>query len=326
MRPTARPGLRLLCVFFAFLAASVVIGGRLVFVQGMGSDRFAALAADQRERRFVQAPQRGSILDRYGAELALSVDTQTVVANPRFVPDPAAAAGSLAPVLGANPRTLAAKLSRKAGFVYLARKIDGAKAEQVRALRIPGVEVFAEAKRVYPAGRLASHVVGFAGMDNEGLEGLERHYDAPLRGRPGELLMERDPSGRSIPMGKYHFKPPVPGDDLVLTIDREIQYEAEKALADALQAYHAQGGSIIVLVPTTGEILALANLPDYDPNRPGDSAASNRKNRALVDVYEPGSANKVITAAAAIETGVIRPDDVVRVPDKFKLSTKTFHD
>lgn len=326
MSHAARPGLRLLWIFFAFLAASVVIGGRLVFVQGMGSDRFAALAADQRERRFVLAPQRGSILDRDGAELALSVDMATVVANPHFVPDPAAAAAALAPVLGAEPRSLTAKLSRKAGFVYLARKIDGAKAEQVRQLRIPGVEVFGEAKRVYPAGRLGSHVVGFAGMDNEGLEGLERYYDTPLRGLPGELLMERDPSGRSIPMGKYHFKPPVPGDDLILTIDREIQYAAETALAGALQTYQAKGGTIIVLMPTTGEILALANLPDYDPNRPGDSPAAARKNRAVVDVYEPGSANKVITASAAIETGVIKPDDVLRVPDKFKLSTKIFKD
>jgi cell division protein FtsI (penicillin-binding protein 3) len=321
-----RPGLRLLTLLFFFLAGSGLVGGRLVQVQGLDARRFVALAADQRERRFVLPPQRGSILDRNGGELAMSLDMQTIVANPRFVSDRDAAAKAIAGALGVDEASMRKKLGSPGGFVYLVRKVDPAAAQRVKDLKIPGVETFTESKRVYPAGRLASQVVGFAGLDNEGLEGLERQYDKQLKGTPGELLIERDPTGQSIPSGVHQSTPPQPGSDLVLTLDREIQYQAQVALAGAMESYHAKAGSVIVMDPSTGDILALANAPDFDPNAVGGSTTSDRRNRAVVDVYEPGSASKVVTAAAALETGVVKPTDVLQVPDEYKIANRTFHD
>lgn len=329
MKLRFRPGLRLLVVLFFFLAGSGVVGGRLVQVQGLDAQRFVSLAADQRERRIVLPPQRGSILDRAGRELAMSLDMETIVANPRFLPkgpDGDAAAGAIAGALGAGEESIRTKLGKPGGFVYLARKVDPALAARVKALGIPGVDTFKESKRVYPAGRLASHVVGFAGLDNEGLEGLERQYDGRLRGSPGELLSERDPTGQSIPSGRHQSTPPKPGEDVVLTIDREIQYQAQVALAGAVKSWSAKGGSIIVLDPTSGDVLAMASSPDFDPNDVSATSPADRRNRAVVDVYEPGSASKVVTAAAALETGVVKPSDVVEVPDHFKVATKVFHD
>jgi cell division protein FtsI (penicillin-binding protein 3) len=324
-----RPGVRLLTVLIVFLLCSGVIGGRLVQVQGLDSARFAALAADQRERRVVLPPQRGSILDRDGGELAMSVDMQTIVANPRFIPEGPqrdAAVASLATALGAGPASVREKLAKPGGFVYLARKIDPAVAGAVRELGVPGVQMFTESKRVYPAGRLASQVIGFAGLDNEGLEGLERQFDGRLRGSPGELVMERDPSGQSIPVGRRQQTPPQPGEDVVLTIDREIQYQAQVALAGAVEKWNAKGGSVIVLDTRNGDVLAMANLPDFDPNDVSNSTSADRRNRAVVDVYEPGSASKIVTAAAALEQGVVTPTDMLEVPDNLKVGPKVFHD
>ncbi|HEY8200062.1 MAG TPA: penicillin-binding protein 2 [Actinomycetota bacterium] len=329
MRLRFRPGLRLLTLLFFFLAGSGLIGGRLVQVQGLDARRFETLAADQRERRFVLPPQRGSILDRSGGELAMSLDMQTIVANPRFVPhDPGrdVAAREIAAALGVGEGSIRNKLASPGGFVYLARKVDPAVAARVRDLGIPGVETFTESKRVYPAGRLASQVIGFAGMDNEGLEGLELQYDSKLRGSPGELLIERDPSGQSIPSGVHQLTPPRPGEDIVLTIDREIQYQAQVALAGAVKSWNAKGGSVIVMDPRDGDILAMANAPDFDPGDVAASSPADRRNRAVVDVYEPGSASKVVTAAAALETRVVKPKDVLLVPDQYKVANRTFHD
>jgi cell division protein FtsI (penicillin-binding protein 3) len=326
MSALGRPRMRLLALFAALATGLFAIALRLFWVQGPGSGRYADLAAQQRERRYELAAQRGSIFDRDGAELALSMDMQTIFANPRFVPDPKAAAAALAPVLGVDPATVEERLSRDSGFVYLARKVDLEVADRVRALGIPGIDSVAESKRLYPAGQVAAHVLGFVGMDNEGLAGLEHRHEQVLRGKPGKVLMERDPRGHPIPAGKSYFVPPTPGHDLVLTIDREIQHVAEGALAEAVAAWSAKGGSVVVMQPKTGEILALANLPTFDPNQAGASPNEAWRNRALTDAYEPGSANKVITAAAAIETQTFRPSDVLNVPDNLPLANKVFHD
>lgn len=317
---------RVIVVFMVLTMSLTGIAGRLVYVQALAADRFQDLAAEQRERRVALPAQRGSIYDRDGSELALSRDMKTLYANPRLITDPKAAASSLAQVVGADPAELESRLSEDRGFVYIARKVDDPVAEQALALGIPGVATVDESKRFYPSGRLASHVIGFVGMDNKGLGALEQRYDGILRGSPGELFMERDPSGRPIPAGKSFVRQPTAGDDLVLTLDREIQFIAESALESAIQKWSAKGGTIIVLRPGTGEILALANSPTFDPNEVGLSEPEQRKNRALVDVYEPGSANKVITAAAALESGVIAPDDVLTVPDNLRVSNKVFHD
>lgn len=321
-----RPKLRLMLLLMAFGGGLATVAVRLMWVQGIASGKYSAMAAEQRERRFVLSPQRGSIYDRDHAELAMSMDLQTVYANPKFVNDPDAAAAALSPILQQEAAAIKEKLIKDSGFVYLARKVDPPVAEQVRGLGIPGVELLPESKRFYPAGSLASHVIGFVGIDNQGLGGLENQYDKRLSGEAGELFMERDPRGRPIPAGKSHFQPPTPGEDLVLTVDREIQFVAEDSLRRAVETWGAKGGTIVVMQPRSGEILALANYPTFDPNNVLASPEDWRRNRALSEVYEPGSTSKVITAAAGLELGVIKPTDVLNVPDHLAIADEVYHD
>lgn len=321
-----RPKLRLMLLLMAFGGGLATVAVRLMWVQGIASGKYSAMAAEQRERRFVLSPQRGSIYDRDHAELAMSMDLQTVYANPKFVNDPDAAAAALSPILQQEAAAIKEKLIKDSGFVYLARKVDPPVAEQVRDLGIPGVELLPESKRFYPAGSLASHVIGFVGIDNQGLGGLENQYDKRLSGEAGELFMERDPRGRPIPAGKSHFQPPTPGEDLILTVDREIQFVAEDSLRRAVETWGAKGGTIVVMQPRSGEILALANYPTFDPNNVLASPEDWRRNRALSEVYEPGSTSKVITAAAGLELGVIKPTDVLNVPDHLAIADEVYHD
>lgn len=321
-----RPKLRLMLLLMVFGGGLATVAVRLMWVQGIASRKYSAIAAEQRERRFVLPPQRGSIYDRDHAELAMSMETQSVYANPKFVGDPDSASATLAPLLQQDAASIKEKLVKDAGFVYLARKVEPGTAQKIRGLGIPGVEMLPESKRYYPAGSLASHVIGFVGIDNEGLGGLENRYDKLLRGEAGELFMERDPRGRPIPAGKSHFQPPTPGEDLILTIDREIQYVAEDSLRRAVETWGAKGGTIVVMQPRSGDILALANYPTYDPNNVLGTPQEARRNRALSEVYEPGSTSKVITAAAALELGVVKPTDVLNVPDHLAMADEVFHD
>jgi cell division protein FtsI (penicillin-binding protein 3) len=326
MAKRVRSSVRLLGLLGALLACSSIVAGRLFYLQIMDSPRLSALAAEQRLRTVALPAQRGSILASDGSELAISLDMQTIFANPRFVSDPQAAAAAIAPILNLNAERLAAKLSKKSGFVYLARKVEPAVAEKVRALDIPGIDLMPEPKRFYPSGFLASQVLGFVGDDNSGLGGLEMEYDHLLQGNPGKVVMERDPGGRAIPSGRSSLQEPVEGQDLVLTIDKQIQFEAQAALQRAIEAWGAQGGTVVVMDPRTGNILAMANAPSFDPNDVRASTARDRKNRAVTDIYEPGSVSKLITAAAALESGVTNPSEIFRVGDHLKIGAKTFKD
>lgn len=308
------------------MVASAVVAVRLFTLQILGSDRLTALAADQRLRTIALPAERGSIFAADGTELAISMEMKTIFASPRFIKDPQRTASALAPVLGLDAGPLAARLSGKSGFVYLARRIDPALALKVKDLGIPGVGVMVEPKRFYPSGSLAGQVLGFVGGDYRGLAGLELRYDKLLRGDPGLKVMERDPSGRPIPSGRSSLQAPVKGQDLVLTIDRQIQFEAEAALARALAAWNARSGSVVVMDPRSGDILAMANGPGFDPNEMQTDNAGFRRNRAVTDVFEPGSSSKVITAAAALETGVTTSGEVMRVPDRLKIGAKIFKD
>lgn len=322
----ARTALRLFALMCVMLAGSGVLAGRLFWLQVLDSNRMSAMAAEQRLRTLTLPAQRGSILAADGSELAISMDTQTVYASPREVTDPRAAAEALAPVLGADQTELEAKLTGDKGFVYLSRRREPAVGEQVRALDLPGVGLLPEPKRFYPSGPLAAQVLGFVGIDNEGLAGLEYAYDALLTGRPGKAVTERDPAGRIIPVGEMSVQEAVQGNDLVLTIDKQIQFEAEAALARAVKKWSAHGGTVIVMSPQTGNILAMANSPTFDPNDLGSASAAGRRNRAVVDVVEPGSVSKMVTAAAALESGVTTPAEVMRVDDTLKIGAKVFKD
>lgn len=326
MARRVRSSLRLLLLLGALLACSGVLATRLFYLQILDSSRLSALAAEQRLRTIALPAQRGSILFSDGSELAISLDMQTIFANPRFVPDARAAAAALAPVLRMSPASLEAKLSRDSGFVYLARRVEPQIADAVKILDIPGVDSMPEPKRFYPVGSLASQVLGFVGDDHRGLGGLELKYDDLLRGNPGRMVLERDPGGRPIPSGKTSLQEPVEGQDLVVTIDKQIQFEAQAALERAMKAWDAKGGTVIVMNPRNGDILAMASWPTFDPNDLKASDASARKNKAVTDVYEPGSVSKLITAAAALETGTTTPGEVFRVADHMKIGSKTFKD
>ena len=299
----------------------LLLAGRLVMIQGIAADRYVDVGESQRVRSVVLPAERGAIFDRNGYDLALTVGQSTVTADPRSVQDPLATAQALAPILGDKVGDLQDRLTKESSFVYLARKIDDATAQKVKDLALAGIDVIDEPERFLPAGDLASPLIGRVGLDNEGLSGLEGQFEKRLAGKPGKMTLEKDPDGRAIPGGLRQSRPSARGDDLVLTIDRSMQHETERALAAEIVTAKAKGGMAIVMETRTGEVLALANLatdPKSGAPRPAD------KNMALTNVYEPGSVNKMITISGALEEGVVRPQDELSVPGTIKVADHVF--
>jgi stage V sporulation protein D (sporulation-specific penicillin-binding protein) len=223
-------------------------------------------AADQRVREIPVEAQRGVIYDRHGRELAVSVSSESVYAIPAEINNPQETAAALAAILTLNKEDLAAKLAKRQAFTWIKRKIDPEVALAVRKLALPGIGLTQENRRHYPQGRLASHVLGFTGIDSQGLDGVELAFDSYLRGRPGAIVVEYDARGREIPLTTHRYVPPVAGQDIYLAIDTVIQQIVERELEKVLRETQAQRVGIIAIDPATGEILALANKPDYDPN------------------------------------------------------------
>jgi len=310
-----------LAVVCALLFSAVV--ARVAVLQGPESERYRALGESQRMRSVSLPAERGAVYDRNGFELAMSVPQTTIWADPSAISDPVRVAGLLAPVLGADPAVLTQRLSREGSFAYLARQVDDVTAERVRALDLPGVYDMPEAKRFLPSGDLARGVLGAVNADGVGSAGLEQVWDEVLSGEPGTLERERDRAGRTIPSGRQRLEPPVPGDDLVLTIDRSMQYAAERALADAILATEAKGATAVVMDSRTGDIYAMANMV---ADEEGGPPRSSRANSALVNVFEPGSVNKIITIAGALEEDVVDPGTVFEVPDHIQVADASFRD
>ena len=297
---------------------------RLAHLQVVAPEAYAERGMAQRLRTVELPAQRGSIFDRNGNELALSVRQQTVWADPQLVADPQAAARALAPVLGVDQAALRARLDDpQARFVYLARQVDDETAEAVSALDLDGVALLDEPRRFRPAGDLAASVLGHVDLDNQGLSGLELQYDGRLAGEPGELLVERGSDGSTIAGGDQRLRPATRGDDLVLTIDRSLQYEAERSLAAQVSATNAAGGMAVVMDPATGEVLAMASMGAATEEEPPQPTAANA---ALTSVFEPGSASKVVTLSGVLEEGVAAPDDTMSVPDSLQVGPKVFTD
>lgn len=301
--------------------AFLLLAARVVQIQGVSADRYTAFGENQRVRAVTLPAERGAIFDRNGRDLALTVRQSTVVADPRLVEDPLAAAATLAPVLGVDAGLLQTRLTRDLGFVYLARTVPDEVAAKVKAMDLAGVSLIEEPERFLPAGDMALPLLGKVGTDNNGLSGLETQYEGRLAGKPGKIVVERDPRGGDIPGGLRTFDPSARGDDLVLTVDRSLQYETERALAAEIVESNAKAGTAIVMQTRTGEVLALANLQAGVGGAPPRQAD---KNLAVTNVYEPGSVNKVITISAAIEEGIIKPTDVFDVPSTIKVADKVF--
>lgn len=321
--------LPVLMLFFA--AGFVVLAVRLVWVQVVVADELAQRARDQRMTSIELSPRRGTIYDREGEPLAISVEAPSVFASPRLIKDPEQAARVLASVLGGSVRDYERTLKSDAGFIYIARTVDRARCKELearlKALGIDGIGFQEDFRRVYPAGHLAGQVLGFVGTDQRGLAGLEYHYDELLAGTPGVLIGECDPRRiRPIPGGVQKEIPPSHGTDIVLTIDKDIQAKAEVELYEAVREWGARAGSVTVMDPRTGEIYAMASVPRFDPNEYRRARADVMRNRPITDAYEPGSTFKALTAAAAIEAGICTPDTMFTLPPTLSVGGRTIHE
>jgi cell division protein FtsI (penicillin-binding protein 3) len=308
----------------------LVIAGRLAQLQGFQASAYAEQAERQRLRTIPLTAVRGTITDRHGATLAQDVEARAVYADPAGVADPARLARVLAPLLRQPAATIEPKLRSGGRFVYLARGLDIAVGDGVDRLALPGVDVLAERRRAYPGGTLASNVIGFTRFGDadriEGGGGIESAHDILLRGTDGERRQETDPAGRPIPSAQALEEKPVPGSSIRLTLDRDIQWAAQGAIADAVRTSEADGGTVVVMDPKTGDVLAMADAPQFDPDEVARADPAALGNRSTRDVYEPGSTNKVITMAAALDRGVVTPTTPVTVPPVLRVGGRSFRD
>jgi cell division protein FtsI (penicillin-binding protein 3) len=304
--PSARSRLLILAAFLSvwFLAICV----RLVWLQVADYGDFTQRAARQQQRSVDVSSVRGNIYDRKGNELAMTVSVDSIFAVPSEVPDVHSAALVLGRVLKADSTEIENRMHASHAFAWVARKVDGVAGSRIRSLNLKGIYFQKEAKRFYPKRDLAAQVLGYVGLDDEGLGGVEREFDAKLTGKPGKMLITMDNKRRWL--GRVE-KNPDPGENVVLTIDEKIQYIAERELEKAMQDTHAEGGTVIVEDPHTGEVLALASRPTFNPNAFNKAGPLALKNRAVSDIYEPGSTFKIVTLAAALEEKITTPDEVV---------------
>jgi cell division protein FtsI (penicillin-binding protein 3) len=304
---------RVLVAAILFAVWGVAIEARLVYLQVYQHDVLQARAQGQVNRSSKLEPRRGDIVDRNGRTLALSVDAATIYGVPSQVEDPAAVLEAVCWVLGdctAQERKddLDRLTKKKRDYAPLRRKVTRQVADLLEAQGIPAVGVQPEPKRWYPNRELASHVLGYVNMDNVGVSGIEQSYNSKVSGTPGSVSFEVDANQHAFSRVE---RAPVPGDTLELTIDSYLQYVAERELEAGVVANRAAGGSVVLIDPRSGEIVALANYPWFNPNTYGDYSDDRRRNRAVQEIYEPGSTFKVVTASAAIEERVFGPGDLV---------------
>ena len=268
------------------------------------------MAEKQYQRIVPLVPKRGILYDRKREEMAISIEVDSAFAQPGKMLNPRQAADRMGRILGKKPEALLIKMKEDRPFVWLDRGISPEQRAAVEQLEIEGVDFLKETKRFYPQGETACHVIGFAGLDSKGLEGVELGYDEFIRGEPGYILISKDGRGRAIAPEKTDFYHSEEGCDIILTIDKNIQYVAEKELKKAVQSSSAKGGMAIIMNPKTGEVLALAIQPSFDPNRFSAFSPNVWKDRAVTDTFEPGSTFKVFLLAAALEERVAGPGDV----------------
>ena len=296
--------------FFYLLAiAYFILTARLFYIQVIRAPHFKAKAEQLIVARTKLLARRGTIYDRSGNKLATTVDAYDIGVRPAAIGDKEGTAVRLAPLIGWETDKLLEKLNSRSKPFYLARRVDAEVGIKVQEAKLPGIDALRTMKRVYPNGSLASHIIGFTDDDGRGIAGLEKTYDKELRGTDGYVIAERDARGKTIAGSRRERAEPIHGNDLILTIDSSLQHALETYLEDSFSAHGAAGASAVVMDPKTGEILALANMPTFDPNKVGESDAASRRNRAVTDLYEPGSTLKTVTACAALEEGAIDMDD-----------------
>jgi len=303
--------LRLMLVGLGVSLWALVIGVRLLQLQVLNRDFFERMAARQSERTINLDPRRGPILDRGGAELAVSVEADSIYAVPQDIDDPARSAAQLGRALGldaADRKDLLQTLQKPRAFVWVRRKVDPSTARSVRDLQLEGIGFLTETRRYYPKRDLLSQTLGYVGIDNQGMSGIEYAFEDVVKGRPAKVLVETDARRRPV---SHTERPSTEGASVVLAIDEAIQHAAESELERAVLQTQSIAGVVVVMDPMTGELLALANRPSFNPNRYAAYSSARWRNRAVADAYEPGSVFKVFTAAAGIQEKVVNPDEII---------------
>lgn len=323
--PIKFPSWRRRVLLLAVLSGFAVLLGRSVYLQAMHTD-FLQQKGDARYSRTMSlSAHRGMITDRHGEPLAISTPVESIWASPPDVEAESAQLKKLAELLGIKQADLHKKLSKDRSFVYLKRRMPPPDAARVMQLGIPGVFMQREYRRYYPAAEVTAHLVGFTGIDDKGQEGMELVFQKWLSGKSGSRHVLKDRRGHIVE-DLEAVKVPQDGHDLALSIDRNIQYLAHRELARAIEEHKAKAGAIVVLDARSGEVLAMANQPVYNPNNPVKIAGKSR-NRAIVDIFEPGSTLKPFTAAAALEAGTFKAESHIETaPGYMRIGSATIHD
>ena len=324
-----RARIALLGVCVAVVAVLVLV--RAFHLQIASGDRLREMAEGQHLRELRVSPRRGAIYDRHGAELAVSADVQSVYANPRRLKAmeqaPRTVARRISKILDLDPEVLLKRLSADRYFVWVERRVTPNEATQIRALDIPGLELTTEARRYYPNRHLAAHLLGFADIDGRGIEGIELAYEDRLRGFDRRVEAIRDRRGHVVFADDMQDDRSMQGQSVVLTIDKAIQHIAERELALGVRTFEARGGSVVVMDPSSGEILALANYPPFNPNEPSKHPTAHRRNRAVVDRFEPGSTIKPFTMAAALAAGAVKSNQSINCENGVtRIAGRVLHD
>ncbi|MFL5894621.1 MAG: peptidoglycan D,D-transpeptidase FtsI family protein, partial [Thermoleophilaceae bacterium] len=312
-------------LFSAFLLLLVLAVGRATWLATVKASDLKSRAVSQQVSDIDVPATRGTITDRNGLDVAVSEDAVTVYANPFLIKNPATVAAKVAPLIGVPAQRVLQEISdTRKGFVYLRRKLDGAKSAQVEKLKIEGIGTMIEPKRTYPQGALASQLIGTVGTDNVGLSGIEQMLDKRLHGSDGRRRVVRDALGE--PVSIVDVKRAEPGKDVRLTIDSVLQERVEAVLADVGATYRPKGATALVMDPRSGALLALANWPRVDANDIGAAPAYARQDRAVAAAYEPGSTFKAITVSGALEEGLVTPDTPFSVPPQIQVADRTIKD
>ena len=309
------------------LAGFAVVLFRLVNLQVLQAAELTARADRQHQKSVSLEGARGTVTDRHGKVLAMNVEVPSIFGVPTSLDSPSNAARFLSPVLHLRREEIERKLRQDKHFVWLARKVEPEQGRRLEQLSIDGIGMVMEGRRFYPKGPLLAHVLGFVGMDGMGLEGLERRYESQLHGEKRLTILQRDALGRTVFPKGLREQAPTAGQTLTLTIDEVIQYIAEKELEEAVDHARARSGTIIVMEPKTGAILAMAVNPRFDPNAVASLTADRWRNRALTDTYEPGSTMKLVVAAAALEERVMMPGSMLFGENgRMTIANTTIHD
>lgn len=293
---------------------------RAFYLQIYRYDFYKTKSAQQLNRIFTLFPNRGIIYDRNLEPIALTKMTYSAYAIPSQIENKRAFAKEVTHHLGGSWSQLEARITTNSPFVWIKRKLDMHDYHALTQLNLKGLDFVKERKREYPKGELASQVMGFVGIDNQGLAGLEYYHDSFLKGSPGKLILEGDPRGVRLVSGKKVTYPPDDGGNIITTLDEQIQYSAQKHLAKSVQFNEAISGQVIVMNPKTGEVLAMACYPSFDPNTLPTSNLNTRRNSIVTDFFEPGSVFKIITLAAVLEEDIYEPDSIIKVPESIMVN------